>query len=456
MNINKYIFREYDIRGEVKTDFPPNVVEMLGRGYGTYASKLGAKKVALSGDVRLTTPELKQSFKKGLLSTGLDVIDIGILPSPVNYYSMWKLDIDGAVQITGSHNPPEFNGFKLSLFKKAVYGEAIQEIRKIIVNQGFIKGKGNSSEYNILPDYKSMILEKIKIEKTMKVVMDCGNAAACVNAPEIFNLLGIELKALYCDVDGNFPNHHPDPTVKENLADLIALMKTGKYDAGIAFDGDADRIGVIDETGEIIWADQLMTLFLPEIVEKGDEILFDVKCSQALEEMIVKYGGTPVMWKTGHSLIKQRMAELNCKFGGEMSGHIFFADDFFGFDDALYVAARLVQLLSRTDKTLSELKAVLPKYYSTPEMRMACESDEEKFRIAKEAEKYFNTNYDCSTVDGVRIKFGDGWGLVRSSNTQPVIVCRFEANTQKRMEEIKDLVLSKLLTIGKLEIEIGH
>ena len=456
MEINKYIFREYDIRGEVKKDFPPEMVELLGKGYGTYVSRKGAKIVSLSGDVRLTTPDLKQSFKKGLLSTGLDVVDVGILPSPVNYYSMWKLEIDGAVQITGSHNPPEFNGFKMSLFKKAIYGEAIQEIRQIIENQDFSEGDGTLTEYDIMPDYKSMILEKITIEKPIKVVMDCGNAAACVNGPEIFKELGIELKELFCDIDGSFPNHHPDPTVKENLSELIKLMKTGKYDVGVAFDGDADRVGVVDETGDIIWADQLMALFLPEIVEEGDEILFDVKCSQALEEMIVKYGGTPVMWKTGHSLIKQRMAELECKFGGEMSGHIFFADDFFGFDDALYVAARLVQLLSRTDKTLSELKSILPKYYSTPEMRMACESDEEKFRIAKEAGEYFIKNYDCSTVDGVRIKFGDGWGLVRSSNTQPVIVCRFEANTQERMEEIKDLVLTKLLTIGKLEIEVGH
>ncbi len=456
MNINKYIFREYDIRGEVKTDFPPEVVELLGRGYGTYISRYGAKKVTLSGDIRLTTPELKQSFKEGVLSTGLDVVDIGIIPTPVNYYSMFKLDIDGAIQITGSHNPPEFNGFKMSLFKKAIYGEAIQEIRKIIDNQNFTIGKGEFSEYDILPDYKAMILNKIKIVKPMKVVMDCGNAAASVNGPEIFKLLDIELKELYCNVDGTFPNHHPDPTVKENLTDLIALMKTSKYDAGIAFDGDADRIGVIDETGEIIWADQLMALFLPEIVEEGDEILFDVKCSQALEEMIVKYGGTPIMWKTGHSLIKQRMAELKCKFGGEMSGHIFFADDFYGFDDALYVAARLIQLLSRTDKTLSELKAILPKYYSTPEMRLACESDEEKFRITKEAEEFFKANYDCSMIDGVRIRFKDGWGLVRSSNTQPVIVCRFEATTQRRMEEIKDLVMSKLLTIGKLEVEVGH
>lgn len=456
MNINKYIFREYDIRGEVKKDFPPEVVQLLGKGYGTYALQNGAKKVALSGDVRLTTAELKENFKIGLLSTGLDVVDIGIIPSPVNYYSMWKLDIEGAVQITGSHNPPEFNGFKMSLFKKAVYGEAIQKIRQIIEKQEFNEGDGVFTEYNIMPDYKAMILEKIKIKKPVKVVMDCGNAAACVNGPEIFKKLGIDLTELFCTVDGNFPNHHPDPTVKENLAELIKLMQTGKYDVGVAFDGDADRVGVVDETGEIIWADQLMSLFLPEIVEKGDEILYDVKCSQALEDMIIKYGGKPVMWKTGHSLIKQRMAELKCKFGGEMSGHIFFADDFFGFDDALYVAARLVQLLSRSDKTLSDLKAVLPTYYSTPEMRMACESDEEKFRIAKAAEEYFIANYKCSTVDGVRIKFGDGWGLVRSSNTQPVIVCRFEANTQERMEEIKDLVLSKLSEFGKLEIEVGH
>jgi phosphomannomutase/phosphoglucomutase len=456
MHLNKFIFREYDIRGEVAKDFPPEVVELLGKGYGTYVVRQGAKKVALSGDARLTTPALKESFKTGLLSTGLDVVDIGILPSPVNYYSMWKLDIDGAVQITGSHNPPEFNGFKMSLFKKAVYGEAIQDIYKIIKEEDFEEGSGEFSEYDILPDYKKMILEKITIEKPMKVVMDAGNAAACINGPDIFNALGIELTELFCDVDGTFPNHHPDPTVKENLTELIKLMKTGNYDVGVAFDGDADRVGVVDETGDIIWADQLMSLFLPEIVEDGDEILYDVKCSQALEEMIVKYGGIPIMWKTGHSLIKQRMAELKCKFGGEMSGHIFFADDFFGFDDALYVAARLVQLLSRTDKKLSELKAILPKYYSTPEMRMACESDEEKFRIAKEAEEYFKANYDCSTVDGVRIKFGDGWGLVRSSNTQPVIVCRFEANTQARMEEIKELVLSKLLEFGKLEIEVGH
>ncbi len=456
MNLNKYIFREYDIRGKVADDFPPDVVESLGKGFGTFIMRGGGQEIALSGDVRLTTPSLIEQFKTGVLSTGVDVINIGILPTPANYYSMFKLEVAGAVQITGSHNPPEFNGFKMSRNKKAVFGESIQNIRTIIENQDYETGEGTEVAYDILTEYKRMIVSKIDIQKPMKVVMDCGNAAGAICAPDVFKNLNVELTELYCDVNGTFPNHHPDPTVEANLKDLIDLMKTGDYDIGLAFDGDADRVGVIDETGDVIWADQLMALFLPEVLEEGDEILFDVKCSQALEDMILKYGGKPVMWKTGHSLIKQRMAELNCKLGGEMSGHIFFADDFFGFDDAIYVAARIVQTLSRTDRTLSELKAELPTYYSTPEMRLEAESDEEKFRIAKEAVDYFTENYDCSTVDGVRIKFGDGWGLVRSSNTQPVIVCRFEANTPERMQEIQSIVMGKLNEIGTLKLDSGH
>jgi len=456
MNLNQYIFREYDIRGKVSDDFPPELVEALGKGFGTYIKRSGGQEIALSGDVRLTTPDLMEQFKTGVLSTGVDVIKIGILPTPANYYSMFSIGVAGAVQITGSHNPPEFNGFKLSRDKKAVFGEAIQEIRVIIEKEDYETGEGTEASYDILTKYKRMIASKIDIKKRMKVVMDCGNAAGAICAPEIFKNLNVDLTELYCDVDGTFPNHHPDPTVKENLADLIDLVKKGSYDIGLAFDGDADRVGVVDETGDIVWADQLLALFLPEVVEEGDEILYDVKCSQALEEMIVKYGGKPVMWKTGHSLIKQRMSELNCKLGGEMSGHIFFADDYFGYDDAIYVAARIVQTLSRTDQKLSELKAELPKYYSTPEMRLEAESDEEKFRIAKEAVAYFTENYDCSTVDGVRIKFGDGWGLVRSSNTQPVIVCRFEANTAERMEEIQSIVMNKLQEIGKLIVDAKH
>jgi len=456
MNLNKYIFREYDIRGKVSDDFPPELVEALGKGFGTYIKRGGGQEIALSGDIRLTTPDLMEQFKTGMLSTGVDVINIGILPTPANYYSMFSLGVAGAVQITGSHNPPEFNGFKLSRDKKAVFGEAIQEIRVIIEKEDYETGEGSEASYDILTKYKRMIASKIDIKKRMKVVMDCGNAAGAICAPEIFKNLNVDLTELYCDVDGTFPNHHPDPTVKENLVDLISLVKQGSYDIGLAFDGDADRVGVVDETGDIIWADQLIALFLPEVVEEGDEILYDVKCSQALEEMIIKYGGKPVMWKTGHSLIKQRMSELNCKLGGEMSGHIFFADDYFGYDDAIYVAARIVQTLSRTDQKLSQLKAELPKYYSTPEMRLEAESDEEKFRIAKEAVAYFTENYDCSTVDGVRIKFGDGWGLVRSSNTQPVIVCRFEANTAERMEEIRSIVMNKLQEIGTLKVDAKH
>ena len=456
MNLNKYIFREYDIRGKVADDFPPDVVESLGKGFGTFIMRGGGQEIALSGDIRLTTPSLIEQFKTGVLSTGVDVINIGILPTPANYYSMFKLEVAGAVQITGSHNPPEFNGFKMSRNKKAVFGESIQNIRTIIENQDYEMGEGTEVAYDILTEYKRMIVSKIDIQKPMKVVMDCGNAAGAICAPDVFKNLNVELTKLYCDVDGTFPNHHPDPTVEANLKDLIDLMKTGNYDIGLAFDGDADRVGVIDEIGDVIWADQLLALFLPEVLEEGDEILFDVKCSQALEDMILKYGGKPVMWKTGHSLIKQRMAELNCKLGGEMSGHIFFADDFFGFDDAIYVAARIVQTLSRTDRTLSELKAELPTYYSTPEMRLEAESDEEKFRIAKEAVDYFTENYDCSTVDGVRIKFGDGWGLVRASNTQPVIVCRFEANTPERMQEIQSIVMGKLNEIGTLKLDSGH
>ena len=456
MKINKYIFREYDIRGKVSDDFPPEVVENLGKAFGTFISRSGGQEIALSGDVRLTTPSLIESFKTGVLSTGVDVINIGILPTPANYFSMFKLDVAGAVQITGSHNPPEFNGFKMSRNKKSVFGDSIQDLRSIIEKEDYETGEGDEAPYKILNDYRKMISEKISIERPLRVVMDCGNAAAAICAPDIFKKFNIELTELYCDVDGAFPNHHPDPTVKENLTDLIKLMKTGNYDVGIAFDGDADRIGVVDETGEVIWADQLMALFLPELVNPGDEILYDVKCSKALEEEIIKYQGKPVMWKTGHSLVKQKMVELNCKFGGEMSGHIFFADDYYGYDDAIYVAARLLQTLSRSKKTLSELRSELPKYFSTPEIRLEANSDEEKFMISKKAVDYFTANFDCSTVDGVRINFEDGWGLVRASNTQPVIVCRFEATSEERMQQIKKLITDKLNEMGELKFDVGH
>lgn len=450
--INKYIFREYDIRGIVSEDFPDHVVKYLGQAFGTFVIRAGGKEVAISGDIRLTTPTLINQFKIGLLSTGVDVINLGIIPTPVNYFSMFNLGVYASVQITGSHNPPEFNGFKLSMDKKPVYGKDIQIIRRLIKEKDFENGEGTEARYKLLDTYNAMILDKINIEKPIRLVMDCGNAAAALNAPKLFKSLGIQLKELFCEPDGTFPNHHPDPTVEKNLSALIAEVKSGDYDLGIAFDGDADRVGVVDERGDIINADQLMSIFLPDIIKKGDDIIFDVKCSQALIDMIKRYGGNPIMWKTGHSLIKQKMSELQCKFGGEMSGHIFFADDYYGYDDALYVAARLVQLLSRTKKTLSELKSEIPTYYSSPEIRLEVKNDEEKFLIIEKVVGYFKKNYDCIAIDGVRINFKNGWALVRSSNTQPVIVCRFEAATEKEKSIIENLVLSKLKSFGEFEI----
>lgn len=452
MKVNPYVFRQYDVRGVVEQDFPPDFVSGLGQAFGTLVKRAGEREIALSGDVRLSTPQLKKAFKEGVLETGIDVIDIGILPTPANYYSMWKLGVGAAVQITGSHNPANMNGFKMSLQKGAVYGEQIQRLREFMEREDFESGEGTEVRYAILEEYIRMVRKKIKFDREVTLAMDCANAVGCLAAPAVFEGLGVELTKLFCDVDGTFPNHHPDPTVPENLTDLIATMQRGSFDAGLAYDGDADRIGVVDDEGNIVFADQIMALMLPEIVTEGDEILFDVKCSQALEDEILRLGGKPVIWKTGHSLIKQRMKELGCKFGGEMSGHLFFADDYYGYDDAIYVSARFVQMLSRQDRKLSALVAALPHYSATPEMRLDCLDDEEKFRISRAASAYFKENYDCLDIDGVRIRFSDGWGLVRASNTQPVIVCRFEAKSEERMEEIQDLVLGKIGELGDVEI----
>jgi phosphomannomutase / phosphoglucomutase len=455
MDLNTFIFREYDIRGIVEKDFKDDVVIALGKGYGTWLKRHGAKTIALSGDIRLTTPALKKLFAQGVLSTGIDVLDIGILPTPLNYFSMFKRDVDAACQITGSHNPPEFNGFKLSFQKAAFFGAQIQEVKELILANDFEQGEGVfSTDDTILDEYITEVTGKIKLERPLKIVVDSGNAAGGLAAPQVFKKIGAELTEMYCDIDGTFPNHHPDPTVEKNIAELIKKMKSGDYDMGIAYDGDADRVGVIDNMGRIIWADQLMAIFLPEVIKKeGTPIVFDVKCSQALEEEILRHGGKPMMGRTGHSLLKQMMKETQAPFGGEMSGHIFFADDYYGYDDAIYVSARLAQMLSRSDKPLSDYLDALPKYVSTPEIRLEAVSDAEKFKIADEAFKYFTENYDCINVDGVRIKFDDGWGLVRASNTQPVIVCRFEARSEARLESIKALVLGKLAEFGKLSEE---
>ena len=452
--MNETMFREYDIRGIVDVDFPDEVVKKLGKAFGTYILRKGGTQISVSGDIRESSPILKKNFIKGALSTGLNIIDIGIVPTPVNYYSMYKLETDGAVQITGSHNPNEFNGFKFSCLKESFYGQKIQLLKNMILDNDFESGNGKLINDDILNDYIQMLCSKIKLNKKLKVIVDSGNACGCLTVPQTLKKLNIDVEELYCDVDSTFPNHHPDPTVDSNLTEIVSKIKNGDFDLGMAFDGDADRIVVIDEKGNIIRCDNLICLFLPEVItETNKKIIFDVKCTESLEKMIIKYGGEPLMWKTGHSLIKDKMKTENAKFAGEMSGHIFFADDYYGYDDALYVGLRLLQILSNTTKTLSELTKDIPQYYSTPEMRIDCKDDNEKFKITEKAVSFFTENYDCKTIDGVRIKFKNGWGLVRSSNTQPVIVCRFEATNENDLNQMKEMVLSKLSEFGELKYD---
>ena len=454
MDINPYIFREYDIRGVVEEDFQPEVVELLGKGFGTFVKNKDIDKISLGGDVRLTTKTLKEAFAKGVLSTGVNIIDLGIIPTPISYFSIHHLNLQGAVQITGSHNPPEFNGFKMTLSTGAVYGEQIMSIKDIIDSGEFAEGKGVIENINITDEYCRDIVNKIKLDKPLKIITDCGNGAGGLVAPKVLREIGCEVDELFTEPDGRFPNHHPDPTVEKYIKVLIEKVRNGNYDFGVAFDGDMDRIGVVDNKGEIVWADYLMALLAEEVLADGPKtIIFDVKCSQGLAERIVELGGKPLMYKTGHSLIKEKLRELDEDFAGEMSGHIFFGDEHYGYDDALYVAARFARLMSRTEDTVSEKMARLPKYYSTPEMRLNISDDKTKFEIVEKAVEYFTKNFDCDTIDGVRIQYGDGWGLVRASNTQPVIVVRFEARTEERLNEIKDEVIGKLMEYGEIELD---
>lgn len=452
--INPYIFREYDIRGVVDKDLTPEVIELIGKGFGTYLKQNGAAKISLGGDVRLHTKKLSESIKKGITSTGVDIIDLGSVPTPAQYFSLHKLDVDGGMMITGSHNPPEFNGFKMSLGTAPIYGEAIQEIRQIIESDKFENGQGSVEEYFILDEYIDDISGRLTLQRPVKVVVDCGNGAGSLVAEKLFKKLNADATMLFCKPDGRFPNHHPDPTVVEYIQDLIKKVRESDAELGIGYDGDADRIGVVDNKGDIIWGDRLLAVFAKDLLSrrKGEKIIFDVKCSQALPETIEAAGGVPIMWKTGHSLLKKKMKETGALIGGEMSGHLFFAENFYGFDDAIYASARLLDLLSKTPKSITELLADVPQYHSTPEIRAECASDEEKFKIAKKAADYFKQNNDVIDIDGVRILFGDGWGLVRPSNTQPVIVIRFEAKTPERLEEIKNLVITKLKEFGEIKV----
>ena len=450
--MNPLIFREYDIRGMVGKDLTHDVVREIGRGYGTMMRNLGKKHITVGRDNRLSSKDFRDAIVEGILSTGINVTDCGLIPTPLLYFSLFHLPVDGGVQITGSHNPPEFNGFKLCVGKTTIHGKEIQHVREIIESGKLSQGKGILKEYDIITPYLEMVKSKIKLNKKLKVVLDGGNGTSGLIAPKLLRDLGCEVTELYCNLDGNFPNHFPDPTVVKNLTDLIKKVKDEKADVGIGYDGDADRIGVVDNEGNIIWGDQLMIIFARDILKrkKGAKVVFEVKCSQNLGNDIKKHGGIPIMWAAGHSLIKDKMLKENAEFGGEMSGHIFFKDGYFGFDDAIYASLRLLLILSNTNQKITEMLADVPKTFTTPEIRVDC-PDEEKFEIVKKITADFKKEYDVIDIDGARVIFNGGWGLIRASNTQPVLVVRFEAETEEKLEDYKNIVYKRLKNFKPLK-----
>ncbi|HVN97297.1 MAG TPA: phosphomannomutase/phosphoglucomutase [Syntrophorhabdaceae bacterium] len=449
--MNNEIFREYDIRGNVEKDLTDETVTNIGRAYAAYMAARGKKVASVARDCRLSSEHYRDLLVASMVESGLNVIDVGLVPTGLFYYSLFNLDVEGGIMITGSHNPPEMNGFKVAFEKSTIFGEQIQEIRRIIEKKRFGTGKGAYRQYaNIVPDYYEFLRRNIKLNKRFKVVLDAGNGTGGVISAPIMREMGQDVVELFCTMDGRFPNHFPDPTVERNLDVLRKTVLEKKAHVGIGYDGDADRIGVIDEKGNIIWGDYLMIIFARDILKqsRGAYFVSEVKCSRNLFEDIEKHGGKPVMWKAGHSLIKQKMKETGALMGGEMSGHIFFADRFFGYDDAIYASLRFLEIMEHDQRPVSEFLSDLPKMYSTPEIRIDC-PDNVKFEIVRDLTRYYKTRYKVIDTDGVRVTFDDGWGLVRSSNTQPILVLRFEASTEEALERIETMVTDDLKRVMK-------
>ncbi len=437
--VDSCIFREYDVRGRVEEQINPPTASLIGKAFGTYLRQRGGRTVIVGRDNRLSSDALATSLINGLLATGARVLDIGLVVTPIFYYAGILYAADGGVMVTGSHNPPDENGFKIVFHSGNLCGAELQELYRLITSEAFLHGPGTMEKRDPVPAYLAMIREKIKLgPRQLQVVVDAGNGAASFCAPSLLTSLGCRVIPLYCDADGTFPHHFPDPVIPGNLQDLIQVVRNSKADLGIAFDGDADRLGVVDANGRIIWADLLMILFWREILPRhpGAEVIVEVKCSQALIDEVTRLGGRPVFYRTGHSLIKKRMQATGAVFSGEMSGHLFFADEYFGYDDALYACARLLRILSHTSQSLSALLAGIPRYYATPETRVPC-PDQAKFQVVEAIKARFAKRYPVITVDGARIIFPAGWGLVRASNTQPALVLRCEARTRAGMEKIK-------------------
>lgn len=455
MKVNPKIFREYDIRGVAGKDLPEEMVETIGKAFAQYLR--GKKKhncIVVGRDGRLTSKAFSRAVIDGLTSCGVNIIDIGEVPTGVTYFALNTLKVDGCVMITGSHNPKEYNGLKIGLGKTTIHGEEIQKLRRIIEKGVFPKARGpvTITRMDIVPKFQQRILRDVKLKRKLKIVVDAGNGVGGVVAVPLFEAMGCEVIPLFCDVDGNFPNHHPDPTIESSLTQLKAKVKRTGADLGLAFDGDADRIGAVDEKGKAIFGDRLLILFARAILKEkpGATVIGEVKCSRTLYDDIAKNGGNPIMWKTGHSLIKAAMKQFKAEVAGEMSGHMFFKDRWYGFDCAVYASARLLEYVASGKKTLGEHLANVPETIVTPEIRIHT-TDERKFAIVAEATKYFQKDLglDVNTIDGARVEFADGWGLVRASNTGPELVMRCEANTRKRLNEIKKLIETKVNELNK-------
>ncbi len=441
MAIDAGIFRQYDIRGIVGHDLTIEAAGGIGRAYAAHLATISATgAVAVGRDNRPSGAALRDALVAGLTSSGVDVVDIGIVPTPLLYWSLHHLPVVGGIQITGSHNPPEYNGFKLCVGKESLHGAGIQGLLRHIRGGTFPAGSGAVRHEALIERYIDDVVARVgRLSRPLSVVIDAGNGAGALVAESLFTRLGVNGEYLFCESDGTFPNHHPDPTVVENLHDLIAAVRARGADLGIAFDGDADRIGVVDGEGRIIWGDHILILYARDVIArtgKGQPIIFDVKCSQALPDAVAAAGGVPVMWKTGHSLIKDKMKELHAPVAGEMSGHMFFSEGFYGHDDALYGAARLLRIVADSGRSIAELLSDVPHFHVTPEIRVDC-GDDRKFALVEAAARHFTATHDVIDVDGVRVLYGDGWGLIRASNTQPILVTRYEARTPERLAQIR-------------------
>jgi phosphomannomutase / phosphoglucomutase len=448
--LNPEVFREYDVRGVVDIDLSPDSVYLLGQAIGTYAVGRGAKTMVLGCDCRLSSESYRDAVGRGMLSTGIDIIDIGLCATPMLYFAIRHFGTDGGIMVTGSHNPPDFNGFKICIGPDTIYGEEIQRLRQIIENGAFASGTGVSVVRQIASIYEDYLFDHVKVKPDIKIVLDGGNGVGGYFALPLLKRYGCRVSEIYCEPDGRFPHHFPDPTIPDNLIELSRLVREKNADAGIAFDGDADRIGVITDQGDVLWGDQLLLLFSRFILKNnpGATIIGEVKCSQKLYDDITRNGGRAIMWKAGHSLIKGKMKEEKALLAGEMSGHLFFADRYFGYDDAIYAALRLLEILSETGKRLSELMADVTRTYTTPEIRVEC-PDRIKFSVVRAVRDHFRKTHNIIEIDGMRIPFGDGWGLLRASNTQPVLVLRFEADSEARLRAIRNHIEKVLYAILK-------